>query len=111
MISEADLPVERYYHWCFCDNFEWIEGESARFGLVHVDYETQKRTVKKSGAFFAAMIKAGGVTPELYEEYVKNKHIKLTNLRSKKEVRSLISVKDRVFRLDTVDTTYLFPGY
>ena len=77
VISEADLPVERYYHWCFCDNFEWIEGESARFGLVHVDYETQKRTVKKSGTFFAAMIKAGGVTPELYEEYVKEQTYKI----------------------------------
>jgi len=71
VICEAELPVARYYHWCFCDNFEWSEGESARFGLVHVDYETQQRTVKRSGAFFAAMIKAGGVTPELYEEYVK----------------------------------------
>jgi beta-glucosidase len=42
-----------------------------------VDYETQKRTVKKSGTFFAAMIKAGGVTPELYEEYVKEQTYKI----------------------------------
>lgn len=71
VISESALPIERYYHWCFCDNFEWIEGESARFGLVHVDYSTQQRTVKKSGAFFSAVIQAGGVSPELYDEYVK----------------------------------------
>ena len=32
-LCESDLPVQRYYHWCFCDNFEWLEGESARFGL------------------------------------------------------------------------------
>jgi beta-glucosidase len=68
----SELPVERYYHWCFCDNFEWLEGESARFGLVHVDYESQKRTVKKSGNFFSEVIRAGGVTKEIYEKYVKN---------------------------------------
>ncbi|NLT13989.1 MAG: glycoside hydrolase family 1 protein [Clostridiales bacterium] len=67
----SGLPVERYYHWCFCDNFEWAEGESARFGLVHVDYETQKRTVKKSGEFYRDVLRAGGVTEELYEAYVK----------------------------------------
>lgn len=72
VISEAALPIERYYHWCFCDNFEWTEGESARFGLVHVDYPTQRRTVKKSGHFLAAVIKAGGVSPELYAEYVQD---------------------------------------
>ena len=71
VIAESDLPIERYYHWCFCDNFEWIEGESARFGLVHVDYESQQRTIKRAGKFFAALIQAGGVNQELYDEYVK----------------------------------------
>ena len=69
-LSESGLPVERYYHWCFTDNFEWCEGESARFGLVHVDYETQRRTIKRSGQFYAAMIKYRGVSDEMYEEYV-----------------------------------------
>lgn len=69
-LCDSDLPVERYYHWCFCDNLEWLEGQSARFGLVHVDYETQKRTVKKSGQFYCAMIAEGGVDDSLYEEYV-----------------------------------------
>jgi beta-glucosidase len=73
-LCKSDLPVERYYHWCFCDNFEWIEGESARFGLVHVDYETQTRTVKKSGEFYTEMIRSGGVTDELYEKYVKDQN-------------------------------------
>lgn len=66
----SGLPVERYYHWCFCDNFEWLEGESARFGLVHVDYETQQRTVKRSGRFYAEMIRTGGVDEAMFEEYV-----------------------------------------
>ena len=69
-LSESGLPVERYYHWCFCDNFEWAAGESARFGLVHVDYDTQTRTVKQSGRFFAEIIRAGGVTETMYEKYI-----------------------------------------
>ena len=69
-ISESGLPFERYYHWCFCDNFEWLEGNSARFGLVHVDYETQERTVKRSGLFYKDMIDFGGVTREMYRQYV-----------------------------------------
>lgn len=64
-LCESGLPVERYYHWCFLDNFEWLEGESARFGLVHVDYETQKRTVKESGEFYSEIIAQGGVNDDM----------------------------------------------
>ena len=72
-MAESGLPFERYYHWCFCDNFEWLEGNSARFGLVHVDYENgRKRTVKRSGEFSAGVIAAGGVTEELYNAYVRD---------------------------------------
>ena len=69
-LAESGLPVARYYHWCFTDNFEWCEGESARFGLVHVDFETQKRTIKKSGRFFSSIIKNKGITDEDYRIYV-----------------------------------------
>lgn len=68
-LCESGLPVKRYYHWCFLDNWEWLEGESARFGLVHVNYRTQERTMKKSGEFYTKMIRAQGVTEEMYEEY------------------------------------------
>lgn len=68
-LVESGLPVKRYYHWCFTDNFEWLEGYSARFGIVHVDYSTQKRTVKRSGEFYSRMIEQRGVTQELYDEY------------------------------------------
>lgn len=68
-LCESGLPMERYYHWCFTDNFEWLEGFSARFGLVHVDYSTQKRTVKRSGEFFSKMIAKRGVSQEMYDEY------------------------------------------
>ena len=69
-LNESGLPIRRYYHWCFCDNFEWLEGESARFGLVHVDYETQQRTVKKSGRFFAEMAKVQALTGDMVQRYV-----------------------------------------
>ncbi len=70
-LCESDLPVQRYYHWCFCDNFEWAEGERPRFGLVAVDYETQARTVKTSGRFFSEIIRQGGVSQAMYDEYVR----------------------------------------
>ncbi len=69
-ISISDNRIERYYHWSFIDNFEWREGESARFGIVHVDYETQNRTIKNSGRLYADIIKNQGVTYEAYEKYV-----------------------------------------
>lgn len=69
-VSTSDLPFERYYHWCFCDNFEWGEGNSSKFGLVSVDAETKERRIKRSGEFYASIIRAGGVSDELYEKYV-----------------------------------------
>ena len=69
-VSECALPIERYYHWCFVDNFEWLEGESARFGIVKADYETQMRTVKNSGRFLSEIIAAQGVTEAMYAQYV-----------------------------------------
>jgi len=73
-LCESGLPVKRYYHWCFCDNFEWLDGEAARFGLVHVDYESQVRTVKRSGCFYSEVIEANGVTDEIFEKYVIDQH-------------------------------------
>jgi len=67
-LVRSKLPVTRYYHWCFTDNFEWCEGESARFGLVHVDYETQTRTIKKSGYFYMKMIETQSVSPDMLED-------------------------------------------
>ena len=86
-MTDSDLPFERYYHWCFTDNFEWLEGESARFGLVHVNYETQERTVKMSGRFFTKMIEAKGVSKWMYEtdveqiQYDYNKKVRKERIR------------------------------
>ena len=76
LVCETDNRIERYYHWCFTDNFEWREGESARFGIVHLDYETQKRTVKNSGTLYTSIIKNCGVTDEAYEKYVEKTNYK-----------------------------------
>ena len=76
LISEVKNPITRYYHWSFMDNFEWREGERERFGLVHVDYNTQERTVKASGKLYSAIIRDGGVTDEVYDEFIKGKRYK-----------------------------------
>jgi beta-glucosidase len=52
--------IRGYFLWSLMDNYEWAEGYSARFGIVHVDYATQKRTVKESGRWYEALIKARG---------------------------------------------------
>ncbi|MGV8910294.1 MAG: glycoside hydrolase family 1 protein [Propionicimonas sp.] len=69
-IAASDLPIERYYHWCFTDNWEWAEGEAARFGLVQLDFATQHRAVKDSGRFYADIIANGGVTEAAHERWV-----------------------------------------
>ena len=55
-ISE-NLPIEGYFLWSSFDNFEWCSGSKARFGIIYVDYETQKRFVKDSGEWYAKYIK------------------------------------------------------
>lgn len=49
-----------YTYWSIMDNFEWADGYDKRFGLVHVDYTTQKRTIKDSGYWYKTVIETNG---------------------------------------------------
>ena len=53
--------VRGWFHWSWLDNFEWAEGYKERFGLVHVDYQTQQRTPKDSLVWLSEVIRANGV--------------------------------------------------
>jgi len=53
---EAGVDVRGYYCWSLMDNFEWAEGYTKRFGLVHIDYATQQRTPKASFSWFRSLI-------------------------------------------------------
>ncbi|MDV3754879.1 beta-glucosidase [Elizabethkingia anophelis] len=55
--KQEGVNVNGYFVWTFLDNFEWAEGYHPRFGLVHVDFQTQQRTVKSSGHWYADFIK------------------------------------------------------
>ncbi|ALJ05648.1 beta-galactosidase [Pseudalgibacter alginicilyticus] len=55
--KQDGLNVEGYFAWTFTDNFEWAEGYRPRFGLVYVDFSTQKRFIKASGKWFKKFLK------------------------------------------------------
>ena len=50
-------PINGYFAWSFMDNFEWAYGYAKRFGLIYVDYATQKRTPKSSAYYYRERIK------------------------------------------------------
>ncbi|WP_353940461.1 GH1 family beta-glucosidase [Streptomyces sp. HUAS MG91] len=53
-------PLAGYFAWSLLDNFEWAYGYDKRFGLVHVDYQTQVRTIKGSGHRYADIVRRHG---------------------------------------------------
>ncbi len=69
-VAMSGLPVERYYHWTMLDNFELAEGESARFGLVECDFQTQQRRPRKSAYFYKEIIEHHGVTQDMIDRYL-----------------------------------------
>jgi beta-glucosidase len=56
------VPVRGYFQWSLMDNLEWNAGFGNRFGIVHVDFETQKRTPKLSAAFFRETARRNAVS-------------------------------------------------
>jgi beta-glucosidase len=57
---EAGVDLQGYFAWSLLDNFEWSHGYSKRFGIVHVNFENQKRTPKDSAHFYSQVIKTRG---------------------------------------------------
>lgn len=54
--KQEGLNIHGYFVWTFTDNFEWAEGYFPRFGLVHVNFKTLKRTIKASGKWFSKFL-------------------------------------------------------
>jgi beta-glucosidase len=52
--------IRGYFHWSLMDNFEWAAGYKERFGLIHVDFETQQRTLKDSAHWYRSVIESNG---------------------------------------------------
>jgi beta-glucosidase len=57
---QKGVNLRGYYAWSLLDNYEWSLGYSKRFGIVHVDYSTQQRTIKSSGGYYASVIASKG---------------------------------------------------
>ena len=58
--AEEGVPVAGYFYWSFWDNFEWAYGYTERFGLVYVDYQTQRRIPKDSCLFYKSVMETNG---------------------------------------------------
>ncbi len=61
----AGVDVRGYFAWSLLDNFEWAWGLAQRFGIVHVDFETQQRTPKDSALLLSRVVAGHGDVPEL----------------------------------------------
>ena len=59
--AEEGVDARGYFAWSLMDNYEWASGYNERFGLVHVDYQTQKRTVKDSAYWYKRVMESNGV--------------------------------------------------
>lgn len=65
---EEGIDIRGYFYWSIMDNFEWSEGYKSRFGLIHVDFETQKRTMKESAWWYRELIRTNGAILGLTDE-------------------------------------------
>lgn len=58
--ASMGTDIKGYFAWSLLDNFEWTEGYNERFGLIHVNYQTQERTIKDSGYWYQSVIQSNG---------------------------------------------------
>lgn len=66
-LCESGLPIAAYYYYSFTDGFEWLDGIAKKYGLVEIDFGSQKRRIRESGKFFTEIIENGGVTEEMFD--------------------------------------------
>jgi len=55
------VPLQGYFAWSLLDNFEWAWGYTRRFGMIHVDYDSQRRIPKASAEWYAEVIRRNGL--------------------------------------------------
>lgn len=67
-LAGEGYDIRGYFHWSLIDNYEWSFGYSRRFGLIHVDYATQKRTIKESGKWYRRVIETNGQKLQLHNQ-------------------------------------------
>jgi beta-glucosidase len=63
-VIASGVNLQGYYVWSLLDNFEWAEGYTKRFGIIHVDFETLARTPKSSAHFYAEVVRSNGTSLE-----------------------------------------------
>ena len=67
---DMGVDVRGYFYWSLMDNYEWSSFQP-RFGLIDVDFQTFKRTMKPSASFYREVIENNGVSQELIRKYLK----------------------------------------
>ena len=70
-LVQEGIPVTGYFVWSLLDNFEWAYGYRMRFGLIHTDFDTQSRTIKYSGHWYARTIRQKGFAPHNNQPYLR----------------------------------------
>ena len=63
----SGVDLRGYFVWSFLDNFEWAEGYTQRFGVVHVDFPTQRRTPKASAWWYSQLARTNAAEPSAAE--------------------------------------------
>jgi len=88
------VPVKGLYFWSLVDNFEWADGFSARFGLVHLDLETGQRTLKRSGQLYREICQAGAITEDMVERYAPEARDEIFSFPATSEIASGLNHQD-----------------